>query len=312
MPQVQGIDLSQTYKPEPTGVQEFFSKLNKTYKDEEDRIHIGELIDKYQKNREDANAWEDLQLSLERSNISPTKRLETQKSLNEMRKLITERDKSLNKNVTAKKDAFDTELQKRGAAEVMELEKKIPTYNNTLADIDEMERLSNEYLGGVKGYIKGTLNTQASRELDTLGASSLDPIIKKFNPAGTLPTAKLNWIRKTFSPSAAENPSGRQGKINNLRRFTKQAKKKDEERLRLLKEYRGIIPAEVVRQFDAAEYAENEALADELSFEDKIRDIEPNDLVEGMYDQKGEKLGPIPKKEAVKLFEQGLITNVPK
>lgn len=310
MPQVQVIDTTER-SPDPTSVEKFFTRLGQQYKEREDQTQIGKIIDEYKQNREDANAWEDLQLGLEKSTISPTKRLETQKNLNEMKKIIIQKDKSLNKQVTEKKDAFDTELQKKGAAEVTELEKKIPAYNNTLSDIDEMERLSKEYLGGVKGYIKGAFGTQSARELDTLGASALDPIIKKFNPAGTLPTAKLNWIRQTFSPSAAENPSGRQGKINNLRRFTKQAKKKDEERLRLLKEYRGLIPADVAKQFDEAEAAENEALADELSFEDKIRDLKPDDLVEGMYDQKGEKLGPIPKKEAVKLFEQGLITNVP-
>ena len=98
MPQVQTVDLTPR-EPEPTGVQEFFSKLGKSYKDQADRVEIGALLDKYKQNRDDANAWEDLQLGLEASTISPSKRLETQKSLNEMRKLITERDKALNAKV---------------------------------------------------------------------------------------------------------------------------------------------------------------------------------------------------------------------
>jgi hypothetical protein len=98
MPQVQQVDLTQR-EPEPTGVQEFFSKLGKSFKDKEDRVEIGKLLDQYKQNRNDANAWEDLQLGLESSTISPTKRLETQKSLNEMRKVITERDKTLNAKV---------------------------------------------------------------------------------------------------------------------------------------------------------------------------------------------------------------------
>lgn len=311
MPQVQVINTTRD-KPEPTGVQEFFSRIGKEYKEKQDKATVDTIWDQYLENVNNAHNIERTTVALNKSNIPPSKRLEEIKKLNEMQKVVTARDKALNQQAIQKKDAYDTELQKKGATETVELEKKIPAYNNTLSDIDEMERLSKEYLGGAKGYIKGVLGTQSAKELNTLGASALDPIIKKFNPAGTLPTAKLNWIRQTFSPAAAENPSGRQGKINNLRRFTKQAKNKDEERLRLLKKYRGIIPEDVAKQFDEEEYAENEALADELSFEDKIRDLKPDDEVTGMYDQKGEKLGPIPKKEAVKLFEQGLITNVPK
>lgn len=98
MPQVQVVDTTEN-KPEPTGVEEFFSKLGKSYKDQEDRVEIGKLIDEYKTNREDANAWEDLQLGLEKSTISPTKRMETQKSLNEMKKIITEKDKAMNAQV---------------------------------------------------------------------------------------------------------------------------------------------------------------------------------------------------------------------
>lgn len=86
-------------KPEPTHVEKFFSKLGKDYQDKADRVEIGNLLSQYEKNRDDANAYEDLQLGLEKSNISPTKRIQTQQSLNEMRKTINERDKALNSKV---------------------------------------------------------------------------------------------------------------------------------------------------------------------------------------------------------------------
>jgi hypothetical protein len=63
MPQVQVVNTTRD-KPEPTGVEQFFSRLGKDYKDREDRVEIGKLIDEYQQNREDANAWENLQLGL--------------------------------------------------------------------------------------------------------------------------------------------------------------------------------------------------------------------------------------------------------
>lgn len=98
MPQVQVVDT--TERPaEPTGVEQFFSKLGKSYKDKSDRVEIGKLIDEYKTNRQDADAWENLQLGLEQSNISPTKRLQTQQNLNDMKKLVIERDKSLNAKV---------------------------------------------------------------------------------------------------------------------------------------------------------------------------------------------------------------------
>ncbi len=98
MPQVQVVDTTER-APEPTGVEQFFSKLGKSYKDENDRVEIGKILDEYKANREDANAWENAQLDLEKSNISPSRRLETQKSLNETKKLLIEKDKALNAKV---------------------------------------------------------------------------------------------------------------------------------------------------------------------------------------------------------------------
>ena len=103
MPQVQIVDSTEN-KPEPTGVEEFFSKLGKSYQDQSDRAEIGKLIDEYKANREDANAWENLQLGLEESNISPTKRLETQATLNNTKKLIIDQDKALNSKANKMKE----------------------------------------------------------------------------------------------------------------------------------------------------------------------------------------------------------------
>ena len=114
MPSLQIVDSTQR-KQEPSGVEEFFSKLGKSYKDDADRVEIGKLIDEYKTNRQDANAWENLQLGLEKSNISPSKRLETQQSLNEMKKTIIQKDKALNaqvsKGVKSKEDR-DAEYEK--------------------------------------------------------------------------------------------------------------------------------------------------------------------------------------------------------
>lgn len=95
MPQLQVVDTTER-KAEPTGVQEFFSKLGRDYKDKADRVEIEGLLSKYQTNRDQANAWEDLQLGLEKSNISPSRRLEAQQNLNEVKKNLIAEDKELN------------------------------------------------------------------------------------------------------------------------------------------------------------------------------------------------------------------------
>ena len=99
MPQVQVINTTRD-KPDPTGVEEFFSRLGKDFKDREDQLEIGKILGEYQQNRQDANAWEDAQLNLERSNISPTRRLQAQNTLNNSRKIINDRDRNLNKQVS--------------------------------------------------------------------------------------------------------------------------------------------------------------------------------------------------------------------
>lgn len=63
-------------------VNEFLGNLNEQYKEREDKIQINRIIDKYQKNRTDPNAWEDAQIKLQKSNISNSKKIEAQNFLN--------------------------------------------------------------------------------------------------------------------------------------------------------------------------------------------------------------------------------------
>ena len=112
MPAVQVVNTSRA-EPEPSKIPEFFSKIQKVYKDKEDKVEIDNLITQYQQNREDANAWEDLQLGLEKSNISPSKRLEAQKSLNETKKTLIAKDKAINSKFGKTiENAKDREKQK--------------------------------------------------------------------------------------------------------------------------------------------------------------------------------------------------------
>ena len=102
----------QTYTETPNRAEEnlqtLFSNLGNQYKDKQDRVEIGKLIDQYEDNKQDANAWEHLQLGLEKSNISPSRRLATQTSLNAMKKNVNDTTKNLN----AKSNEFEKSRQK--------------------------------------------------------------------------------------------------------------------------------------------------------------------------------------------------------
>lgn len=95
MPSPRVLDLTER-PPEPTGIEKFFSKVALTYKDQQDQDTVGNILKDYQANRTKANAWEDSYLQLEKSNISPTRRVQAQKALMDSKKVIIDDDKALN------------------------------------------------------------------------------------------------------------------------------------------------------------------------------------------------------------------------
>ena len=109
-------------KPEPTSVQQFFSRLGKDYKDKADQQEIGNLLSQYQQNRQDGNALEDLWIGLEKSTVGPTKRLEAQETIKQMADTVQKRDKSLNDQAKKMQDEVSKKktneaLRKGGATE---------------------------------------------------------------------------------------------------------------------------------------------------------------------------------------------------
>jgi hypothetical protein len=113
MPQVQVVNTTRD-KPEPTGIHQFFSKLNESYKEVQDRDMIGSILDEYQQNTDKAQAWENAVVKLEKSTISPSRRIQAQKTLNEVKKNIIEQDKALNSRYAkGMKSQEDREVEKQ-------------------------------------------------------------------------------------------------------------------------------------------------------------------------------------------------------
>lgn len=94
MPQIQTIDTTPR-SPDPTGVEKFFSRLQQEYQQRDENQAINNLMNTYKQNKD----FEELQFGLEtNNNISPSRRLEAQKNLNQIRKGMVERDRLIAKS----------------------------------------------------------------------------------------------------------------------------------------------------------------------------------------------------------------------
>lgn len=365
MPQVQIVN-SESYET-PNRAEEnlktFFTKLGKDYKEKSDRDEIGKILGEHERNRKDADNFEKTQLALEKSTISPSRRLEAQKTLNETQKLILQQDKELNSRVDnmaekerARKSVYeiykphlgeeeaqrlskiDTEatarskvgqlskvgknnepvsqfektLQAEEAKKLVKLEEDIPKARDALKNLDRIDQLVENELSGAKGFVKSAFKTQSAKELENLSFTAIEPIIKLFNPVGPIPVQKVRIIQKQFQIHPSDLKSTAKGKISALRRIGEQALARGEQRANIIRKYKGNPPYEELQQFDKDSSALQDTLLDEESFALKLKDSKEDGLIDGLFSAKdGRKLKPIPKKEAKKLYEQGVITNVP-
>ncbi len=188
MPQVQVVDT--TERPaEPTSIEKFFTRLGKNYKDKSDQAEIGKLIDEYKNNREDANAWEDLQLGLEKSTISPSKRLQTQASLNDMKKLIIEKDKALNAKAKQQADTAKAQLDE---SKKMKARKSLEAAGATEQQLDLYDAAS---VGGETAVMKDILD-DISRNKSPPGVISQD--LLDFDK-GLTPKERVDRQEKRFT-----------------------------------------------------------------------------------------------------------------
>lgn len=108
MPQVQVVDLGRDQSGEK-GIMGFINELGNRYKENKDKQTFENLLSEYQKNIQDENAFEQLQINLMKSDIAPTKRLELQGQLNQMQEGIIKNRNSF----TAKAKKFQATGEER-------------------------------------------------------------------------------------------------------------------------------------------------------------------------------------------------------
>ncbi len=116
MPSLQIVNTTRD-KPEPTGVEEFFSKLGKDYKDKQDRNELGQLLDQYSRNEKDINAARDFRIGVAKSTMSPSKQLEADKAIGEIEKETLARRKQLNDEAQVLAKTAETKRKEKEAVD---------------------------------------------------------------------------------------------------------------------------------------------------------------------------------------------------
>lgn len=326
-----------------SGVGGFIASLTNEYKAGKDKKTFENLLNEYQQNIDDENAYEKLQLNLMKSDISPTNRLKLQGELNQMEEGIIKKQNAFNNKVKAHdktmadaekkkaqeaesyelllangvedkkarelskvispanaksygkpsgkqgEDTFEKEVKKAAAKEIAPLEKEIAAYPDIESNLNEVQDYMEKYLKGPVGYGKALIGTEAATHVETLSATNLDKVIKLFNPVGSLPTAKLNWIKSAFAVNPKDTTSGAKGKIHTAKLIAKQGRDRAQKRLNLLKEYKGLIPKDVAEEFDKETIGILDALQDEYAPDTKKKEEElPKEKVRVRNKETGE------------------------
>ncbi len=179
MPQPRIIDTTPN-KPEPSGVEQFFSNLSKVYSEKKEKDEIGQLIKSYENNRGNENALEDYELSIQKSNVSPTKRLELLNQAKEMRKDINE-DKKLNFEKakylaeTQKKENIEKAKKEKESTEVKSILQQSPNFTD-----EEIEDLSTKISPvTARSMVTGSKSTESGKEYLKLREKAISNYVEK-------------------------------------------------------------------------------------------------------------------------------------
>jgi hypothetical protein len=161
------------------------------------------------------------------------------------------------KTAGQKPDDFDKRLQTAQADEYVKLSDYIPKLDSTLGDIAYVRQLSDNF--GVGGRLANMVGlSKDAAEMESVAFTLIDPIVKIFNPSGPIAQQKLKTIQDKYAIKATDFQAVRDAKLNALERFAKQAKARAQQKMDLIKKYKGLVPKEESDRFDK----ESETIAD--------------------------------------------------
>ncbi len=210
------------------------------------------------------------------------------------------KERNLGKTQQAPKlSPFENKLQGLNAESYFKTtQEEIPKLNSILKTIDMMEKDLNK-VGGVSGYIKSALGSEDAAKFDAQGLTLIEPIVKIFNPVGAIPTAKIELVKDKFAPRASSTNRSNKGKLEAVKAFSKQALDRANQRVKLIEQYNGNPPPNVLGQFDN----ESESLVDAmLEYPVEGEDKGSEDDMVSVTNPEGQ-TGKIPRKNLSKLGE---------
>lgn len=208
---------------------------------------------------------------------------------------------------------FKKITERKEAEELHKLRSEIiPKAKDALSNLDRIQQLSKTELKGLEGYIKGVINTESAAEMENLGFTAIEPIIKLFNPVGPIPVAKMTIIRNVFQPHAKDLQTTIDGKVAALRRIGQQALLRAQTRADLIEKYDGTPPKGELENFDDNSKNLQDTLVDQEAFK-LLKSKKDGEMISGLYSKKdGKKLGPVSVKKAKEWIDKGLVTYVPR
>lgn len=156
---------------------------------------------------------------------------------------------SANRMKTPPQTPFQKKMDEKRVDFMSETLFNAPHVADSRRSLERLKELS-QGLKGIEGYAKAAYGSEDATEFNTLGLAAIEPVIKVFNPRGSIPQAKIEMIKKEFAPRASDNRWTIEGKLKGLENFTKNAEKLQETMKGLYELYGENIPMEAILNYE--------------------------------------------------------------
>lgn len=159
---------------------------------------------------------------------------------------LKEAEKLLEKSLEKPEDSeFVREVKKGNAKSMVQLYEEIPKLRDAVSTIDHVREKAKNI-----NPAKGIINTEGASELNALSFPLIEPIVKQFNPVGALPTQKIKMIQDKYQILATDMPWQIEGKLKALEYYANLSYERAVGRAKLLSDYDGYPPIELLERYD--------------------------------------------------------------
>ena len=157
-------------------------------------------------------------------------------------------------------DAFIKTIRKDAGEEYVALGKDLAKLQGNIPTLDAVGNLMQDRTL-LHSLLSKVYYTQSAKELETMSALLLDPMIKIYNPTGLVAVSKLAFVRNLFQILPTDTPSVMAAKLNTMRHYNKIAIDRGTKRQQLLFEHNGFVPPDELLAFDKESASIMDAMA---------------------------------------------------